>query len=129
IGTHERINTPDKANANYLAALNFPMRDDDADYPAMVIGNYIFGAGALSSRLGDRIRQKEGLSYGVSSGFSADPFDPRASLRINAICNPTNIEKVEKCVREELDRLLKDGVTEDELNKAKQGYLQSHAMR
>jgi zinc protease len=124
-GGRQSIDTPDKANATYIAGLIFPLRDDDADYPALVLGNYILGSGALSSRLGDRIRQKEGLSYGVSSSLAASAWDPRAVLTITAICNPRNMSRVEKAAREELDRLLQDGVTQEELEKAKQGYLQA----
>lgn len=118
------IQTPDKANAFYFSGEVFPMRDDHPDYPAMVIGDYIFGAGALSSRLGDRIRQKEGLSYGVGSAFGASPVDERASLSIYAIFNPENVKKVQTGVQEELELLLKDGVTQDELDAARDGYLQ-----
>jgi zinc protease len=124
-GGEHQIKTPDKANATYAAGLLFPLRDDDPEYAAMVVGNYIFGAGALSSRLGDRIRQKEGLSYGVSSSLSVSSQDKRAGLTISAICNPQNIGRVEKCAQEELERLLRDGVTNDELENAKQGYLQA----
>ncbi len=121
----QSIDTPDKANATYAAGLIFPLRDDDPDYPALVMGNYIFGSGALASRLGDRIRQKEGLSYGVSSSLTASAWDKRATLTITAICNPENMSRLEKAAREELDRLLKDGVTDEELKQAKEGYLQS----
>jgi zinc protease len=123
-GEHE-IKTPDKANATYTSGLMLPLRDDDPDYPALVIGNYIFGAGALSSRLGDRIRQKEGLSYGVSSGLSVSSQDKRAALTITAICNPQNVGKVRQAAQEELERLLRDGVAAEELEKAKEGYLQA----
>jgi len=116
--------TPDKANAFYFSGEVFPLRDDDPDYPALVIGNYIFGAGALSSRLGDRIRQKEGLSYGVGSAFGASSMDERASLSIYAISNPDNIPKVTTAVHEELALLLADGVTQQELDSARDGYLQ-----
>ncbi len=125
MGTRQSIDTPDKANAQYSAGIMFPMRDDDPDYPAMLIGNYILGAGTLSSRLGDRIRQKDGLTYGVSSAFSASAWEPRGELSITAISNPHNMPRVETDVKEELDRLLKDGVTAEELDKAKQGYLQA----
>jgi zinc protease len=127
-GGKHSIVTPDKANANYLAGLTLAMNDQDPDYPALVIGNFIFGGGSLSSRLGDRVRQKEGLSYGVGSGFSAGTEDKVARLAINAICNPANIGKVETAIREELQRLLKDGVTADELDKAKQAWLQSREL-
>ena len=119
-----KLLTPDKANAFYFSGEVFPLRDDHPDYPALVIGNYIFGAGALSSRLGDRIRQKEGLSYGVGSAFGASSLDERASLSIYAICNPDNIGKVTSGIQEELARLLKEGVTAQELNAARDGYLQ-----
>jgi zinc protease len=121
----ESIEVPDKPNAFYYAGLSLNLKDDNPDYPALILGNYVLGAGALSSRLGDRIRQREGLSYGVHSGFSADAFDPRASLTVMAICNPDNITKVEVAVREELETLVNKGLKEDELAKAKQGYLQS----
>ena len=48
-----------------------------------------------------------------------------AALNISAIVNPQNIAKLGKCVQDELARLLRDGVTADELDKARQGYLQS----
>ena len=106
----------------------FPLRDDDPDYPALVIGNYILGSGALSSRLGDRIRQKEGLSYGVSSSFSASSWDERATLTMSAISNPTNSVRVVKAAREELERLLRDGLSAEELANARTGYLEALKM-
>jgi len=127
-GGKQSILTPDKANAVYTAGLTIAMDDQHPDYPALLLGNYVFGGGSLASRLGDRVRQKEGLSYGVSSGFSAGSEDKVARLSIGAICNPANIGKVETAVMEELERLLKDGVTADELAKARQGYLQSREL-
>jgi zinc protease len=124
-GGLKRIETPDKANAVYVAGLVFPMKDTDPDYPAIVIGNFVLGGGSLSSRLGDRVRQKEGLSYGVGSFISSDSLDPRTSLTLNAICNPNVIDKVNTVIAEELNKLLKDGVNGEELEKAKQGYLQA----
>ncbi len=125
VGTRHTINTPDKANATYSAGVMLPLRDDDPDYAALVLGNYILGSGTLSSRLGVRIRQQEGLSYGVTSSFSASSWEPRASFSITAICNPQNMARLEVCVKEELQRLLRDGVAADELDKARQGYLDS----
>jgi zinc protease len=124
-GAERKILTPDKANATYVAGLTFDCRDDDPDYPALIIGNYILGGGTLSSRLGNRIRQQDGLSYGVSSSLTASAQDRRGSLAITAIVNPKNMEHLAKDVREELDKLLQDGVTADEVEKARQGYLQA----
>jgi zinc protease len=128
-GGKHSINTPDKANATFVAGMLFPMRDDDLDFPAMEIADYLFGGSTLSSRLGDRVRQKEGLSYGVISNLNASAFDKRAGFSMSAICNPLNIEKVETAIKEELDKLLADGVTQEELDRAKQGYLQSQKVR
>jgi zinc protease len=119
------INTPDKANATFTAGLLFPLRDDDPDYPALLMGNYILGGGTLSSRLGNRIRQKEGLSYGVTSGVNVSSEDRRAGFTISAIVNPQNIRRLQQCALEELDSLLHDGVTADELDRAREGYLQA----
>ncbi len=124
-GSLHKIETPDKANAVYFSGLVFPMQDDDPEYPALVIGNYILGGGSLSSRLGTRIRQQEGLSYGVGSGLSASALDRRATFMTNAICNPQNIEKLSTAMIEEIDRFVRDGVTDAELEQAKAGYLQS----
>ena len=124
-GSEHTINTPDKANATFTAGLLFPMRDDDPDYPALLMGNYILGGGTLSSRLGNRIRQKEGLSYGVTSGVNVSSEDRRAGFTISAIVNPQNIRRLQQCAIEELDSLLRDGVTADELDQAREGYLQA----
>jgi zinc protease len=121
-GGKQQIDTPDKANAFYMAGLAMPMNDQDPDYAAMVIGDSIFGGSALASRLGDRVRQKEGLSYGVRSHFAAESLDKRASITLMAIYNPENVNKVVTAIGEELDRLLAEGVTEDELEEAKKGW-------
>ena len=120
-----KIPTPDKSNAFYFGGSIMPIRDDHPEYPALVIGNYIFGAGALSSRLGDRIRQREGLSYGVGSSLMASSLDPRATLTMSAIYNPGNLDKVITAIREELAKLLDTGVTQKELDDARRGFLQS----
>jgi zinc protease len=126
----ENIETPDKENAAYMAGLVMPLKDDHPDYPALIAGNFVLGGGSLSSRIADRLRQKGGLSYGAQSVFAADPIDPRADLLILAIYNPLNRDKVVTGVDEEVARLLRDGVSAQELEKATVGYLgQLHQMR
>ena len=124
-GIRADIETPGKANAMYFAAMTVPMRDDDRDYPALTLGNYVLGGGSLSSRLADRVRQKEGLSYGVASMFQSSSLDKRSAFLVYAISNPNNIPKVKAAIREEIEKILKTGVTEKELAAAKKGYLQS----
>ncbi len=124
----ENINTPDKANAMFLAGFNIPVSDSDPDYPALLMGNYILGGGFLNSRLAVRIRQKEGISYGVGSSFSANSLDKTATFTAYAIYAPENVGKLEVAFREEIDKMLKDGFTAEELDAAKSGYLQNRGM-
>ncbi len=119
------INTPDKENGVYLARLNLDMRDDDADYPALFVANYLLGGGAgLDSRLMKRVRQQEGLSYHIGSGLGVGSLDRAANFSINAIAAPQNMLKVEVAVREELQRAVQQGFTAEELATAKSGILQ-----
>jgi zinc protease len=122
---HRAIETPDKANAMMMAGLNLPIRDDSPDYPAMVLGTYMLGGGFLNSRLATRIRQKEGLSYGVGAGFFAHPIDERGRLTAYAIFAPQNAEKLEQAFREEIQKVLDEGFTAEEVKAAKEGWLQS----
>ena len=121
--------TPDKANSLVLLRTSFAMNQDNADYPAMVIGNYILGGGSLKSRIADRIRQKDGLSYGAGSQFEAGTLDANASVVGYAITAPENAAKVEAAFREEIARIVKDGVTEAEVTDAIAGYLKARESR
>jgi zinc protease len=122
------IRTPDKANAIFLAAENLALRDDDPDYPALALGNYLLGGGFISSRLATRVRQKEGLSYSIASQLSASALDRSGSFLVFAISAPQNTDKVEHAVMEELQRALKDGFTSEEVGSARAGWLQSRAV-
>ena len=126
---NQSFETPDKANALFFAGINLPIRDDDPEYPALVIANSILGGGGLYSRLGSRIRQKEGLSYGVGSGVNASPFDKAGTFLTFAIYAPENAAKLEAAFREEIDRALKDGFTQQEVDEAKKGYLESRKLQ
>lgn len=119
------IETPDKANAFFLAGMNLPLRDDDPDYPALVLGNYMLGGGFLNSRLATRIRQREGISYGVGSQIGAGSLDKSGQFLTYAIYAPENVARLERAFREEVGEVLKDGFTPTEVRQAKAGWLQS----
>jgi zinc protease len=118
------LETPDKANAILLAGQNLKLKDDHPDWPALMLGNFMFGGGFLNSRLATRIRQKDGLSYGVNSGLSAGPLDEVGSFYTYAIYAPQNAEKLEAAMRDELSRALEEGFTPEELQKARGGLLE-----
>jgi zinc protease len=115
--------TPDKPNAMYLMAGLLQIRDDDPQYPALTVGNEILGGGLLNSRLATRIRQKDGLSYGVGSQVRADALDPVGNFTIYAISAPQNTAKVESDAKEEVARVLASGFTAEEVIAAKSGIL------
>lgn len=127
-GSLVRINTPDKAQANFMAGMTLPLQDDDPDYAALTMGNYILGGG-LASRLGRRVRQQEGLSYGIGSSLQASPLDQRGIFVIQAICAPDKLDRVNEVIREELDRLLQDGITQEELETQSRGLLEQRNLR
>jgi zinc protease len=116
--------TPDKANAVFIAGMNMPLRDDHPDFPALRLGNFMLGGGFLNSRLATRIRQDDGLSYHVSSNLSADPLDEKGSFMTFAIAAPENVERLEAAFRDEIERMLRDGFTDEEVAAAKNGFLQ-----
>jgi zinc protease len=125
VGSRDEILTPDKANAEFRAGIVFPLKETDAEFAAMRIGTFMFGGSTLSSRLGNRIREKEGLSYGVTSQFMASPCDPEARFTVVASTNPVNIDRVEKSVAEELELFLRDGPSLSELADAQKAYLEA----
>lgn len=120
----QTLNTPDKENGFYVARLDLDLNIDDPDYPALSLANYIFGEGGLKSRLLDRIRQKDGLSYGGGSSLGAGTFDRAGSFAISAIAAPQNLARLDAAVRAELARAVKEGFTAEELAGAKSGLLQ-----
>ena len=127
-GAHEKIVTPDKKNAFYISAHQIPVGRLHPDYPALIIGNHILGGGSLSSRLADRVRQQEGLSYTVGSMYRTYAKEGHGRVMIYAISNPDNSDKVVEVINEELNKLIKDGVTAEEVSKAVESNLQSNTV-
>ncbi len=117
------INTPDKKNAIYYGALMRRMSDANPQYEALLIGNYILGGGPLSSRLADRVRKQDGLSYSVGSQFLAESIDERSMISIYAISNPENTNKVAATIDEVIQKYFADGIEDEELAKAMESYL------
>lgn len=118
------IETPDKANTMWVSGMLMKLTDTDADYPAMVLGNYILGQG-MNSHLFARIRDKEGLSYGVGSAMQATPKEDVTKFFAYAICNPQNAPKVEASFKDELKKIIDQGYTAAEIEAAKKSWLQA----
>jgi len=119
-----QVATPDKENAYLSARINLALKDDAPDYAAMLVVNNVMGGGFLSSRLMERLRQKEGLSYGTRARLHVSAYDNAGSWGIMAIAAPQNMVKAEKAIREEIERALKDGFTPAEISGAIDNLLQ-----
>lgn len=124
---NEKIETPDKANAVFLVGERIQMSQNDPDYPAIVLAGYMFG-GPITSRISDRIRNREGLSYGANAGISVQNVGDSALLQGQVTLNPAAGPKVEFSFLDELKKVHRDGFSASELEEAKKAYLDSRAV-
>ena len=122
------IETPDKANAIFLAQQNLELNDQDPDYAAMLLAGYMLGGGPLNSRLARRIRVQDGLSYGVGGSIGGHPADNVGSLSVYAIYAPENAEKVETAFKEEIQKVLDGGFNAEEMATSMQGLLETRQL-
>lgn len=123
------IDTPDKENATIMARFDFAKNKKDDNADAMLLANWIFGGSTgLSNRLMIRLRQQEGLSYGAGSTVLIPSFGNAASWRMQAILAPQNLRKAEMALYEEIDRVVKEGFTQEELDEAKKGFIDYRAV-
>jgi zinc protease len=113
------LDTPDKEMGIIAMAFNFPMRDDHPDYVALKLANYLFGE-TMNSRLVNRIREKEGISYGAGSGIEISRHEENASLSIYAMSSPESMRRAQTAISEEWNKILQDGFLESELAVAKE---------
>jgi len=93
----------------------------DPDHFALTIGNYILGGGGFVSRLMNEVREKRGLVYGISSGFS--PGLHAGAFRVGFQTRPDQADEAVKVSREVLAKFIADGPTEAELKAAKDNLI------
>ena len=121
------LQAPDKANAVYTAALPLALRDDSPDFVPLILADEVLGGGS-KSRLSERLRQQDGISYGAGSGLSVGSFEPVAMWRLYAIYAPDKLAVLRRGVQEELARLLDQGLSESELVDAKKSLLEQRKL-
>jgi zinc protease len=118
-----KVETPDKQNALMVSGELVKISDEHPDYPAMILADYMLG-GSTGARLFKRIRDKEGLSYGVQSHFTAPTKDDGGQFMTMALVAPQNTPKAEASMKDELARTVKDGFTAEEVSAAKVAWKQ-----
>ncbi|MEO5786291.1 MAG: pitrilysin family protein, partial [Casimicrobiaceae bacterium] len=123
-----QVETPDKANAVLLGGLSLPVNDQSADYPTLLLMSFMLGDSS-NSRLLNRLRQKEGVSYSAGQYLSVSSFELNSTLGVYAIFAPQNLARVRKGIEEELALAVKDGFTEAEVEEAKRGLMQERRLQ
>lgn len=109
------IPAPGKANANFLATMPLQLQDTHPAWPALMLGNYLLG-GSEDSRLWQRVRARDGLSYGVGSGLQASAWEPSGSWTLFASMAPENSDALQKAIGETIDDTLRTGFTQEEVD-------------
>lgn len=99
----------------------------DPDYFALTVGNYILGGGGFVSRLSSEVREKRGLTYGVSSYFS--PGLHAGSFTVGLQTRPDQAAQAVEIVRQVLKDFVANGPTEAELKAAKDNLIGGFALR
>jgi zinc protease len=124
-GTTETINTPDKTNAMLLGNININISEKHPDYPAMHMANELLGGGAfLNSRIPQRLRENEGMSYGAGSFMNTNYKYDVSTWGVYAMFNPLYKGRLDSALHQEIDKAIKGGFTKDELEKSKNSLME-----
>jgi len=103
----------------------FPKYTDPDYYPALVISEVL--GGNMASRLFVEVREKRGLVYGISAGLMGNKAI--GAMRIYAGTTPKQGHECLQVIVDELRKLEQDGITADELARAKVQLKSEHVMR
>ncbi|MBS1607175.1 MAG: insulinase family protein [Bacteroidetes bacterium] len=126
-GTTEAINTPDKTNAALMGNINLNISEKSPDYPAVFMANELLGGGAfLNSRIPQRLRENEGMSYGAGTYVNTDYKYNVGNWGVYAYYNPLYQGRLDTALRQEIDKAIKDGFTQDELTKSVNSWLEQN---
>ncbi len=117
----ETVRMPDKASADVILAQPANLVRNSPDYLPCVLANSALGQSSLTSRLGVRVRDTEGLTYGIHSGFSATHLGGPYSVSLTV--KPESRDAAVAATLEEIHRFRRDGMTEKELTDEKTSYV------
>lgn len=110
----EAVTMPGKANMNLVFGEASALRQTDEDYDAALIANAALGQNSLTSRIGKRVRDTEGLSYNLYSRWGLSDFLDGVWF-VNVAVAPMNLGKAMRSTREEFDKYCREGISPAEL--------------
>lgn len=99
----------------------------DPDFYALFIANFALGGSPLSSKLGSKVRDENGLVYNIRSAFVAGINPGPYSITLGA--NPKNVNKAVDLAKKTVKEFLKTGISETELEATKSFLTGSFAVR
>jgi zinc protease len=113
--TRQRLVIPmmNKSQADIAYGFVTIARRDPAYYAFWLMNN-VFGQYSIGGRLGDSIRERQGMAYYASSSLDANVAP--GPLTIRAGVNPANVDRAIASIDEEISRLVRDGLTAKELD-------------
>jgi zinc protease len=112
---HHHIDFP--SNQTHLLLAQLGIARGDPDYAALTLGNQVLGGGGFGTRLMTEVRERRGLTYGVSSGFS--PMQANGPFMISLQTRAELSEGTLALVKDIVRGYLAEGPSEQELNEAK----------
>ncbi|MDR0330648.1 MAG: insulinase family protein, partial [Chitinispirillales bacterium] len=92
------------------------------DYYAVSLLSYILGGSGFTSRLGTRVRSDEGLTYSIHATAESN-YTYQGTLHIDFYTKTASFPKAVSIVLEELDKIVKNGVTDEELDNARSALI------
>jgi zinc protease len=107
---------PEKASVDIVIAHPCGLRRSADDFYAARIGNAALGQDTITSRLGQVVRDKAGLTYGIYSTFSDTAFGG-APWTVSLSSNPKNVERALQLIDVTLDEYLTKGISKEDLAK------------
>ena len=113
----DTVEMPDKASADVVLAAPSDLKRPEAAYLPCTLANSALGQSSLTSRLGVRVRDKEGLTYGIHSGFHATHL--AGPFTVNLTVKPESRSAAVASTLDEIARFLKTGLTPKELEDEK----------
>lgn len=124
----EAVTLRGKANMNLIYGHASGLRRGDADYEAALIANAAVGQTSLSSRIGKRVRDTEGLSYSLSSRFNMSDYLDGVWM-VNVAVAPTNLNRAMASTLDEVQKYVREGITPAELESQKSFFAGNYRVR
>lgn len=114
------VSLPGKVQTDLVMGTLGPMRGSP-DYMAASLGNNILGQFGMMGRIGDVVREQEGLAYHASTSLNG--WISAGTWEVAAGVNPANLERAVELILNEIRRFTSERVTQEELRDSQANYV------